>query len=164
MKFVPLIFITAIFVSCFNQGDCLITATNLMQIQFKKKSNHTLDTIVTFAQQSIVVPGADSVLVVKLATAALLLPLDINNNTTTFIFHRINADSSITATDTLQLGYVRQSKIISQDCGAFTYFNDLKFLKTNLDSAQIKFFNTSLLKDPTNSGITAYAVTFQIFY
>ncbi len=164
MKFVLLIFICGLFVSCFDPGDCLISATNLMHIQFKTQRNQHLDTIVTFAYYSIEVSGTDSVLRVRPAVAELLLPVDISKDTTTFIFHRINADSSVIGTDTLRLGYVRQGKVISPACGAFTYYQNLKILKTNLGSEQIKAFSSSLIKDPTKSDISAYAVNYQIFY
>ena len=121
MKFALPVFIFALFASCFNPGDCLISATNYMHIQFKKKSNHTLDTAISFSYHSISVSGTDSVYRIKTATAVILLPLDINSDVTTFVFHRMKAgDTTMTAVDTLKIGYIRQGKVISPDCGAFT--------------------------------------------
>lgn len=150
-----------LFASCFNEGDCLVSATNIMYIQFKKKSNHTKDTAITFAYYSISLLGVDTPLTVKPATASLLLPVDINSDATTFIFHRINADSTDRKHDTLQVSYNRQTRVVSRDCGAYTFYVNLKIQKTSLDSLNIKTFSTSLLKDPTSS---AYAVNYQIFY
>jgi|GEM_PF-775792 len=166
MRYLFPFFICALFASCFSEGDCLISATNYLHIQFKKKSNTTKDTAIQFAYQSISISGTSTFLVVRPATNEILIPVDISNETssTTFIFHRINADSTITATDLLQVGYTKQSKVISKDCGAYTFFQNLKILNTTLDSTQIKVFNTSLVKDPTGFTIASYALNYQILY
>ena len=164
MKYAFLIVIGLVFWSCFNEGDCLVTATNNMYVQFKRTSDHTLDT--ALAVDSILISGASRTGYWKLPHDTLItgivLPVDINNNTTTFIIHRKSiVDTTVTATDTLQVGYRGQSRVISRDCGAFMYYSDLKILKTNIDSVRIKKLSTSLVKDPTSS---AYAVNYQIFY
>ncbi|MBI1769459.1 MAG: hypothetical protein HY015_06655 [Bacteroidetes bacterium] len=162
MKYIFPFFLCTLFAGCFSEGDCLISATNQLHIQFKKRSNSKLDTLITF--NSIVVSGTDVIFTLKSSTANFLLPLDTNSDSTQFIFKRVKPDNSI-ATDTLQLGYDRQGKVITKDCGAYTYYRNLKILKkTSLDSTQIKIFNTNLLKDPNSSAITAYALNFQIFY
>ncbi len=162
MKFVVLLLIVGLFGSCFNEGDCLVSATNYMHLQFKKEANHSLDSAVIL--DTIYISGTDTSLVFNSATSAVLIPLDIHNATTTFIFQRTNPLDSTLAYDTLQVGYATRSKVIAKDCGAFTYYQNLAILKTNLREAQIKIYSTSLLKDPTSSGISAYAVNYQIFY
>lgn len=160
IKFVPLVFIVLLLASCFSEGDCLISATNKLHIQFKKKSNHALDTTIAFT--GISVSGSDSIVVFKSLVKEILIPADIHNTFTKLIFHRINtADSSVTATDTLQVSYTKQTKVITRDCGAYTFYQNLKIIQTNLQS---KIISTSLLKDPTGSGPSAYAVNFQIYY
>ncbi len=167
MKFAVLILICALFGSCFNDGNCLITATNFMHIQFKNETTK-LDSALDL--KAIYVSGTDSSLVVKVATHEILLPLDIHSNTTTFVMQRTNpVDTTIIVYDTLRVGYSMQSKVIAKDCGAFTYYYDLKLLYTNLKDSQIKVFSTSLLADPTqyvpaSVNYQAYAVNFQIFY
>lgn len=167
MKYIFPFLICALFGSCFNEGDCLITATNLMHIQFKKKSNISLDTFVNFAPQSIFFSGTDSVASITVATNELLLPVDIDpsTNATTFYFHRVNPyDSTVLITDTLEVEYSKQTKVISKDCGAYTFYSNLKILNTNLKS--LKVLSTSLIKDPT-AGSTApssYAINYQIYY
>jgi hypothetical protein len=165
MRVVLFFFICACLASCFSEGDCLISATNYMHIQFRKKSNTALDSAV--AMTSIAVSGTDSIFVFKNDTTfhEILLPVDIHNISTTFIFARQSlTDASVTAVDTMQIGYTPQSKIISKECGAFTFYKDLKILKTNLSSTQIKTLSTSLIKDPTSSGTSAYAINYQIYY
>ncbi|MBS1680260.1 MAG: hypothetical protein JST48_00965 [Bacteroidetes bacterium] len=163
MRITLLIFICALFSACFSEGDCLVSATNYMHIQFKKRSNHKLDTSVIF--NYIYFGGSDSALGKTQATE-LLLPVDINNarTNTEFIFQIANSDNSKQQTDTLQVGYTRQGEVITKDCGAYSFYIDLKILKTSFDSAQVKVFSTSLLKDPTGSGIASYAINYQIYF
>jgi hypothetical protein len=156
MKYILLIFVSVLVLSCFNEGDCLITATNVLHIQFKKRSNS--DTLnVTLA--SIVI---DKVVIPPPAKGTeILLPLNKQSDSTLLVFNRANTGTL----DSILVGYVRQAKVISKECGAYTYFQNLTVLKTkNLDSGQVKVLNNNLLKDPTSSAITAYAVNLQIFY
>src|SRR5574337_2009887 len=60
LRITLLIFICALFSACFSEGDCLVSATNYMHIQFKKRSNHKLDTSVIF--NYIYFGGSDSAL------------------------------------------------------------------------------------------------------
>jgi hypothetical protein len=166
MKFVILLIIGLFLGSCFNDGNCIITATNYMHIQFKKLSNAKLDTALDLT--TIYISGTDSVLLVNSSTTQILVPLDIHSNTTTFVIQRADANSVVTS-DTLKVGYSAQSKIIAKDCGAFTYYQNLEILGTNLNESQIKVFSTSLLTDPTlyvasSVNFQAYAVNYQILY
>jgi hypothetical protein len=171
MKYFFLLFICALLVSCFNEGDCLITATNFVRVQFKKKKNNAQDTVVTFAYRSVEIQGQTVVLSYP-AGSQILLPLNLDQDSisTTFILHRIKATDStnIYATDTIRIGYTKQTKIISKDCGAYTYYQNLSILKhtTTGDTIGIKAFSKSLLKDPTGAAnaYTSYALNFQIFY
>jgi hypothetical protein len=164
MKFIVLVVISVLFGSCFNDGNCLITATNYMHIQFKKESNIKLDTVVDLT--TIYISGTDSILAVNAATKEVLIPLDIHSATTTFILQHTNpSNPSLPAADTFHVQYTAQSKIIAKDCGAFTYYQNLKVLYTSLKESQIKVVSTSLLKDPTQGNIpSAYAVNYQILY
>ena len=132
-----------------------------MHLQFKKESNK-LDTLVDLT--TISVSGTDpdsSILIINSSTKEILLPLDIHNDKTTFIFNYKNSSTP----DTLQVGYTAQSKVIAKDCGAFTYYQNLNVLHSSLKESQIKAFSTSLLKDPTlGNSYSAYAVNYQIFY
>ena len=170
MKYVFPFLICGLFASCFNEGDCLVTATNYMRIQFKKKKNTAEDTTITFSYYSIEVKEQNAVFKDVTASSQILLPLDVNqaSDSTTFIIHRINADSSKYATDTLIVSYSKQAKVISKDCGAHTYYQNLKVehMSAHHDSVGIKTFSTSLLKNPTgySTDPTSYALNFQILY
>lgn len=157
MKYIFSLFIVGLLIGCFSEGDCLVTATNQLHIQLKKRSNSAIDTLIEF--NSISVSGA-GILAIGVKAKEMLLPLNIGSDSTLIIFDRVNASKP----DSILLGYIRQSKVITKDCGAFTYFQNLKVLKRNLDSVQIKVFNNSLAKDPTSSATTAYALNYQILY
>jgi hypothetical protein len=164
MKFAVFLLIGVLFGSCFNDGNCIITATNYMHIQFKKETTKT-DSALDLT--TIYISGADSILAVNAATKEILLPLDIHHPTTLFILQRSNAAKSGLVSDTLLVGYTAQSKVITKECGAFTYYRDLKILYAN--RKDIKAFSTSLLTDPTlyvagSVNYQAYAVNYQIFY
>lgn len=95
--------------------------------------------------------------------ADILLPLNIASDSTEFIFKRVAKDNSIVS-DTFRVGYVRQNKVISKDCGAYTFYQSLKIRKTNLASDQIKIMANYLEKNPSSTANTAYVINYQIFY
>ncbi len=165
MKYVFPFIIYALLASCFNEGDCLVTATNLVHIQFKSKKT-LRDTLVTFSYYSVK-DEKDNII----KASEILLPLNVNQDSvfTQFIFKRMNpVDSTVYATHTLKIKYDKQTKVISKDCGAYTFYQNLKVVKSTLhpDSAAIKTPNTSLVKNPTGSALdpTSYAINFQILY
>jgi hypothetical protein len=157
MKYIFAFFVGGLILGCFSEGDCLITATNQLHIQFKKRSNSAKDTIVAF--NSITISGGGTASTIT-PTSGILLPLNIKSDSTLIVFDRTNSS----APDSILLGYDRQSKVITKDCGAYTYFMNLRVLKRSLDSTQIKVFNKVLLKDPTGTAITAYALNYQILF
>lgn len=160
MKYIFLLFIAMVLVSsCYNEGDCLITSTNNMYIHFSKRSNHAIDSALFI--DTVFVSGSDTVQIYNSSLTVLLLPVDINHDTTMFVIKHTNSTKTVFASDTLKVAYIRQSKVITKACGAYTFFNGLKMVKTNLEDSQIKPYSTSLIYDPTSS---AYALNYQIFY
>src|SRR5579871_2690516 len=158
MKWYILAFVIVVMGSCFSDGNCIVTATSIMEIQFKKKIDPATDSFMAFT--AIFISG-DTV-ARDTITNTLALPLDIRYDTTTFVMARINIlDSTITATDTLSVTYSRRSKVLGSNCGAFTFYGDLRIVKTSIDTARIKILNTSLAKDPSS---LSYAINFQILY
>jgi hypothetical protein len=155
-----LFFVTCLILSgCFTQGDCLVSATNLMRIQFKKKNTKS-DTSVSITYVSF--SGTDSILAPTTAVTELILPVDGHVDSTRFIFHRVKAsDNSITGVDTLTVKYDIQSSVATPDCGAYTYYQNLKVVKFSRGDSLIKVFNKSLAKDPTSQ---TYAINFWIYF
>ena len=153
MKGVLLIFLIFLSSSCFNQGDCLITASGYTKIDFYQKSNKQLKTI-TFL--SITVSGNGSILYYDSTSAStLLLPVNPRGDTTRFTFYYDGKSDFIT------VKYSTETRIISPDCGAFIYFKDLEIVNTSFDQGLIKLINTQLLKDAVNH---KYATNLQVFF
>src|SRR6185369_12480597 len=98
MKYLFLFLIGALFASCFNEGDCLVSATNQLHIQFKKKLNNKADSLIVF--NSIVVSGTDTILTSTVAVAEILLPVNVNSDSTLFVFNRLNPLDSSNVADT----------------------------------------------------------------
>jgi hypothetical protein len=168
MKYIFIFFVGGLFLGCFNEGDCLITATNGLHIQFKKKLNSSTDTVnlssVVIAGQTITIPSPSipSSIAASSHITEIILPLNNDSDSTLIVFNIANSS----APDSILLGYVRQAKVISKECGVYTYFQNLKVLKTSLNSDQIKVFSSNLIRDPTVSAttLTSYALNYQIFH
>jgi hypothetical protein len=144
---------------CFTQGDCLVSATNMMRIQFKKKNTKS-DTSISIT--AIEISGTDSILVPVSALTELAIPVNGRADTTRFIIHRVKAtDNSITGVDTLTIQYNIQGSVATPDCGAFTYYQNLKILKFSRGDSLINAFNRNLAKDPTSQ---VYAINYWIYF
>jgi hypothetical protein len=138
-----------------------------MHIQFKKLDDTKLDSAIVL--DTVYISGTDTFLVYNAAVHEILLPVDIHSNTTTFVLTHSNSTKTSFGSDTLQVGYSVQSRVIAKDCGAFTYYQNLEIVRKSLKDSQIKAFSTSLLTDPTlyvpaSPNYQAYAVNYQIFY
>lgn len=153
MKAVLLIFLIFLCSSCFNQGDCLITASGYTKIDFYEKANkqpkHIVFSSFTASSNGTIL-YQDSV-----SASTLLLPVNPDGDTTRFTLNYDGKSDFITVT------YSSETRIISPDCGAFTYFKDLEIVNTSFDQGLIKLINTQLLKDPVHQ---QYATNVQLFF
>ena len=122
--------------SCYDQGDCILTSSNLVRIDFIN-SQSTKEAKTVVFDSALVLPTnyvffGDSTL--KAVTAStILLPVDPTESQTTFIiFYNKKAD-------TLVFSYTTQSKVLSPDCGTFSYQNDLTIIYSTFpaDSAAV---------------------------
>jgi Family of unknown function (DUF6452) len=140
-----LIFSLVLLVSCFNQGDCLITSTNLIKISFQKKLDGTTK-LTTFLHVQAVTDNVtfDFPTLENTPVQLIALPLDPDNTTTTFVFQ-----TSDSLTYRMTVGYNQYTKIISTDCGAFLFFKDLSVTGTTFDSTKV--INRQLLKSVANN-------------
>ena len=145
MRPVFLIFSLVCLVSCFNQGDCLITSTNFVKVAIKKKLDGTSKPTTFLKVQEVHdTVTLDFLSLERTALAAVPLPLNPNAIETTFIF--LTSDS---LTFHLTLSYSHYSRIVSTDCGVFIYYKDLKVKDTDFDSTRI--VNSQLLKSVTTN-------------
>jgi len=147
--------------SCYDKGDCLITNSPLINIEFKKRTNSSLDTAIRFT--SIEIMGTDSILFTNDTIKLVSLPVNPFKTETGFIFHyqdSIRTIDKITDTlkftsDTLRFTYRNETIILNSDCPAQAYQKDVTISKATHDSTLIRVINTQLLKD---------ALNFQILY
>jgi hypothetical protein len=153
VRSVLLIFLIFFSSSCFNQGDCLITASGYTKIDLYQKSNKQPKTI--FFSPIIVSGNGSTLRRDSLTATALLLPVNPNGDTTRFTLNYEGKSDFIT------VKYSSQSRIISPDCGAFTYYTNLEIVNTSFDPGLIKLVNTYLLKDAVNN---KYVTNLQIFF
>jgi hypothetical protein len=130
LKRISFIFFLLLSSSCFDQNDCLITSTNLVQISLNTVTG--IPMLVTFLR----VLKGDSTghfpLYEKYPLDFLALPLNPDSTQTTFRFM-----TSDTVYYRLTLGYSTYSRVIATDCGAFLYYDNLTVLKTNFDSTLV---------------------------
>ena len=145
-------------VSCFNEPDCLITASSAVKIEFKQtKTNPTtrvrtvVDSALVF--NSVLVSGIDTAYIkYKLGQSfsSVTLPVDPRVKTMKYVFNIRSTSGVITRKDSIEFSYASESVVIAPRCGAYTYFLDLKIQKTNYDSTKYKLVSNRLLKGTTN--------------
>jgi len=154
VKAVLLIFLIFLSSSCFNQGDCVITASGYTRIDFYQKANRQ-PKLITFS--AITVSGGGTILHQDSVSAStfLLLPVNPNGDTTRFT---LDYDGK---SDFITVKYSTEMRIISPDCGAFMYFKDLEIMNTSFDQGLIKLINTQLLKDAVHQ---KYITNVQLFF
>jgi hypothetical protein len=120
-------------ISCFNQGDCLINSTNLVKIGLRKRLDYTTKQAIFLKVAAVTESDTiDFPLLENVSLESLSLPLDPKNLVTSY--HFLTSDS---LTFQLTLAYTQSTKIISPDCGAFIYYNDLSVAGTNFDSTRV---------------------------
>jgi hypothetical protein len=128
--------------SCFNQGDCTITSTNLVKVTFQKKLDGTVKSTVFLTVKTI--HESDTLLLTSqdpanpIPVTEMSLPMNPKYDSTIFLLER--SDQRLFR---LTLSYTTYSKVIATDCGAFLYYQDLKVKSTNFDSTRV--VNTQLL-------------------
>ena len=152
MKAVLLIFLIFLSSSCFNQGDCLITASGYTRIDLYEKANKQPKRI---KFDSISVSGTESILYRDSVMTTLFLPVNPKSDTTLFT---LNYDGK---SDFITVKYSAETRIISPDCGAFVYFKNLEIVNTSFDQSLIKLVNAQLLKDVVHQ---TYVTNLQIFF
>lgn len=151
-KYIFFTFLTVLLSGCFDKGDCLITATNVMQVKLLTKADRK-ENKVKFS--SVTISGSNAILYKEVETATLLLPVNPGQGSTTFTLNYQSTTSTIT------VSYSQEAKVIAVDCGAFTYYNDLQLTDTTFPEGSIKLFNTQLLHDVTTQ---AYANNVEVYF
>jgi len=122
--------------SCFDQGECLITNSNIIRVSLRTKDNQPAT--ITFASVSVL---NDTVLYTNKSLTALDLPVNPGVLEMTYVFDYGDG------TDTLSFGYTNQHVVLSPSCGAFPYQRNLSVTGGTFKTDSVKVTNPSLLKD-----------------
>jgi Family of unknown function (DUF6452) len=142
-------------VSCFTEADCIITATTSIKIDFKQTKTDKTTLLKSVADSlllldSVKVSGIDTVYLKKVQASTVTLPIDPAKKNITYILMRSSKSGVVKKVDSIKFSYSSESRVISQKCGAFTYFLNLKVTSTSFDSTKFKLTNNRLLKGATN--------------
>jgi len=124
---------------CLNEPDCIITSTNLVKINFKKDSKTPRE--ITFTK--INVSGLEKDFYVEQKATAVQLPVDPESIESTFTFYFEGR------TETMHLTYVKESEVISVNCGAYTNYSGLAIPETTFELFNIT--NRKLLLNATSN-------------
>lgn len=144
--------------SCFNEPDCIVTASTAIKIDFKQIKTNSTTLAKTVADSALVfnsvwVSGIDTAYIkfVKDKTYnSITLPVDPRVKTIKYIFNIRSTSGTISRTDSIQFSFSSESRVIAPRCGAYTYFLDLKVTSTNFENAKYKLVSNRLLKNTTN--------------
>jgi len=135
-----LIFFLVFCTSCFNQGDCLITSTNLVKIDLLNPADGTARQTkflqIVELEDGLSFLNGDS----TLTTTFLHLPLSPNRTQATFQF--LTSDS---VTYHLSLQYTTFTRVVGVECGAYLYYEKLAIDTVNTDFAHTKLIEPKLL-------------------
>jgi hypothetical protein len=125
--------------SCFDEGECLITNTNIVKVGLRSKETGDL---VKVKFDSVSIQYSDSVYYIGQEVQGLGLP--VNPGVTEMMY--VLAYGGIK--DTVLLSYTNQSVVLAPHCGAFPFQNNLvvvKYSTFGLDSVGVT--NQSLLRN-----------------
>lgn len=131
--------------SCFDDGDCQSTKTDLLLIDFKS-FNTKADSTVTI-QSIILQTYQDSLFHKGESISSAILPLDPNVDTLQVIFNY--ADTSLN----MVLSYTTTPRLITPDCGVELGFGNIEVVEHDFDSVVVK---SGTLDQQITSNIVIY--------
>ncbi len=132
--------------SCFDKGDCLFTNTDVVKVNLMDLDTPSISHTVTF--DSVFIPGSVYFDNAQGTVSTLYVAVDPRKTQTEYVFRQLNRS------DTLVLSYTNQTIVLSPDCGAYQYQDNLDVVYSTFDSVHI--INQRLL--------TSVAVNVQIFF
>ena len=120
--------------SCLDQPDCLRTADTALVVAFRKLEGGVRDTVVLY---QVVATGADSIFyspgnvpdTLRGTNATLAVSPFSNETFFTFYFHQNQKE--------LLVGYRREARFISDECGSEIFLSSLEILNTTFDSVRV---------------------------
>lgn len=141
--------------SCFNEPDCIVTATSSIKIDFKQTKTDKITLLKSVVDSALVlkyvnVTGIDTAYVKNRISATLTLPINPKTKTITYYLFRQSVSGASTRLDSIQFSFAEEGRVIAPKCGAYTFFLDLKVVQTSFSQTQYKITSTRLLKNTTN--------------
>jgi hypothetical protein len=107
--------------------DCISFSTRVVIVDFLDSVNET-PVIMDF--ELITAIDSDVIFYGDTSTSTLYLPVNTNNYNTAFLLY--NSDNTI---DTLEVGYDKTERLISEDCGFEFQFKNIKIIYTTFKNA-----------------------------
>lgn len=122
-----------LFSACLDDPDCVVTSTNYVRITMKTMNKDTTkaDSTIAVAFWGITASGTDSVFHKSDTVSTVSLPVNPGSMETKFRF------SYGAKTDSLILGYTKKTEIISPQCGAFLYYQNLRVISTSFEKVTV---------------------------
>ena len=125
--------------SCFDEGECLITNTNIVKVSLRLRETGQL---VRVKFDSVSIQYTDSVYYIGQEAQGLGLPVNPGVTEMTYVLAYGGLN------DTVSLAYTNQSNVLAPHCGAFPFQKNLvvvRYTTFGLDSVGVT--NQNLLKD-----------------
>jgi hypothetical protein len=124
--------------ACFDEGECLITNTNIVKVSLRSKQTGQLVSI-TF--DSVSIAHTDSVYYINKQVQGLGLP--VNPGVTEMAYVLAYGGKK----DTLLLTYTNQSVVLGPACGAFPFQKNLAVKYSTFGQDSVAVTNETLLRD-----------------
>jgi hypothetical protein len=118
--------------------DCITFSRNFVIVDFLDSTGTRKD--ITF--NSITAAGSDVIFYSDTTLYKYLLPINTEEPETTFFFYGTNG-----VTDTLQVGYQRRQRLISEDCGFELQFRNLEIIHSSFPEAESLGNDLNILYD-----------------
>ena len=133
-----ILFLLVYVCSCRNEIDCLNTSTNLVKLSFFDSTR----SIQSLVFDSVFAIGLeDSIFYDTMSTADTLFSIPVNpfelNTMFVFILTQETESDTLRRSDTLHLGYTIRQRVITEECGAVQFYNQLDTLFHTFDSLVI---------------------------
>lgn len=129
-----LLLVSSLLFSCFNEADCILTYSNEIIINLKNATNGNPRSVLF---NSITVEGTSLTSYENFTTTKLALPLNPSQNSIIFILNFEGRSES------LQFVYLNKPVLITPDCGAYNFIQNLSVDETTF--AEVRIINPTLL-------------------
>lgn len=137
LRLAGLIFLMLVASSCFDEGDCLVTNSNLIKVSVYKFSDKKASKVLF---TSISVPG-EGVLYENEELSAFVLPVDPGRTEMQYVLAYGGKS------DTVKFRYDNMTLVLSPTCGAFPYQQNLGVLETTFGEDKVTITDKSLLRN-----------------